>query len=69
MGLATGRAPLRVVVILGILGFLCVALTAEAQQATKVHRIGYLIAGSPPSGPDPRLDDFRQWNGQQRGHL
>jgi putative ABC transport system substrate-binding protein len=39
---------------------LVVLLAAEAQQATKVHRIGWLSPGSPPSGPDPRLDDFRQ---------
>jgi putative ABC transport system substrate-binding protein len=33
---------------------------ADAQPATKVHRIGYLIAGSSPDGPDPGLHDFRQ---------
>jgi putative ABC transport system substrate-binding protein len=43
-----------------ILGFLVTPLAGEAQQATKVHRIGYLIAGSSPAGPDPRLHDFRQ---------
>jgi hypothetical protein len=42
------------------LSCLVVPLAAEAQQATKVHRIGYLIAGSSPAGPDPRLHDFRQ---------
>jgi putative ABC transport system substrate-binding protein len=42
------------------LALLMVPLASDAQQATKVHRIGRLIAGSPPSGPDPALDDFRQ---------
>jgi putative ABC transport system substrate-binding protein len=42
------------------LSCLVVPLAAEAQPATKVHRIGYLIAGSSPAGPDPRLHDFRQ---------
>jgi hypothetical protein len=32
---------------LGIVLALVVLLAAAAQQATKVHRIGYLIAGSP----------------------
>jgi putative ABC transport system substrate-binding protein len=42
------------------LGLLVAPLAAEAQPPTKVHRIGYLIAGSAPAGPDPRLHDFRQ---------
>ena len=36
-------------------------LIAEAQQAMKVHRIGWLRPGSPPSGLDPALEDF--WQG------
>jgi putative tryptophan/tyrosine transport system substrate-binding protein len=43
-----------------ILSLLAAPLASDAQQATKVHRIGWLIAGSPPSGPEPRLDDLRQ---------
>ena len=60
MGPAPGGAPRKAVVTLVILGLLCVALAAAAQQATQVYRIGWLNAGSPPSGPDPRLDTFRQ---------
>ena len=50
------RAPL-------VLGILVALLAAEAQQPTKVHRIGSLIAGFPPSephSPDPTVEDFRQ---------
>jgi len=32
----------------------------EGQQAGKVYRIGYLAFGSPPSGPSPSLEAFRQ---------
>ena len=60
MGLATRRVPLRAVVILVTLGILCVALTAEVLQATKVHRIGRLSSGSPPTDRDPLLEAFRQ---------
>jgi putative ABC transport system substrate-binding protein len=60
MGLATGRAPLRAVVTLVILGILCVALAAEAQQATKVYRIGRLSTGSPLPEFDSSLEAFRQ---------
>jgi putative tryptophan/tyrosine transport system substrate-binding protein len=43
------------------LALLLVPLASEAQQATKVHRIGRLLPGSPPSaGGDPGLEDFRQ---------
>jgi putative tryptophan/tyrosine transport system substrate-binding protein len=42
------------------LTLLLVPLASDAQQATKVHRIGWLVAGSPPSGSEPRLDTFRQ---------
>ncbi len=59
MGLASGRTPLRAVVILVILGILCVALAAEAQQTTKVHRIGRLSSGS-PSGDNHLVEAFRQ---------
>jgi hypothetical protein len=60
MGPAPGRAPRKAVVTLVILGILCIALAAAAQQATQVYRIGWLNAGSPPSGPDPRLDTLRK---------
>ena len=59
MGLAPGRALLRAVVTLIILGILFVALAAEAQQATKVYRIGRLFPGLPPT-PNPSLEAFRQ---------
>ena len=42
------------------LSLLVAPLTAEAQQATKVHRIGRLGPGSPLPGPDPSLENFRQ---------
>jgi len=57
---STMRCSAIALIIPLALGLLVVPLAAEAQQATKVHRIGYLIAGSPSSGPDPRVDDFRQ---------
>jgi putative tryptophan/tyrosine transport system substrate-binding protein len=41
------------------LSMLVAPLTAEAQQATKVHRIGRLHPGS-PTEPDPNLEAFRQ---------
>ena len=47
-------------VVTFVLARLLVPLASDAQQATKVHRIGYLMAGSAPSGPDPRAEDFRQ---------
>jgi ABC-type uncharacterized transport system substrate-binding protein len=43
-----------------VLAFLLVPLASDAQQAPKVHRIGWLRPGSPPSGPDPAVEDFRQ---------
>ncbi len=60
MGLATGRAPLRAVVTLVILGILCVALVAEAQPAGKVHRIGRLSPGPRPPEPTPTMKAFEQ---------
>ena len=33
---------------------------AEAQQAGKVYRIGFLASGPPPSGASPSLEAFRQ---------
>jgi putative ABC transport system substrate-binding protein len=41
------------------LSLLVAPLTAEAQQATKVYRIGRLHPGS-PTEPDPNLEAFRQ---------
>jgi putative tryptophan/tyrosine transport system substrate-binding protein len=43
-----------------ILSLTVAPLTAEAQQLTKVFRIGVLHAGSPPSGPAPGSEAFRQ---------
>jgi putative ABC transport system substrate-binding protein len=43
-----------------ILGVLAAPLAAEAQQPTKVHRIGWLGAGPPPPEPNPWLEAFRQ---------
>ena len=43
------------------LGLLAVPLAAEAQQATKVYRIGRLVPGFPPTGPNPSLEAF--WQG------
>jgi len=42
------------------LGLLVAPLAAEAQQATKGHRIGWLMSGSPPPDRDPFLEAFRQ---------
>jgi putative tryptophan/tyrosine transport system substrate-binding protein len=42
------------------LGILTALLAAEAQQATKVHRIGRLSAGPPLPEPNPSLEAFRQ---------
>jgi len=33
---------------------------ADAQRLTTVHRIGWLGGGSPPTGPNPSLEAFRQ---------
>jgi putative ABC transport system substrate-binding protein len=43
------------------LALLLVPHASDAQQATKVHRIGRLMASSLPSGPDPWLENF--WQG------
>jgi hypothetical protein len=43
------------------LAILVAPLAAAAQPpAGKVHRIGRLIAGVPPAGPNPLLEAFRQ---------
>src|SRR5215472_338609 len=39
---------------------LAVAVTAEAQQAKKVPRIGYVSASGGPASPDARFEVFRQ---------
>jgi len=36
------------------------ALAIEAQQATQVHRIGFLSPGFPRPDRDPPVDAFRQ---------
>jgi putative ABC transport system substrate-binding protein len=43
-----------------VLGLLVVPLAAEAQQATKVYRIGWLSPGFPHPDHDPPVDAFRQ---------
>jgi putative tryptophan/tyrosine transport system substrate-binding protein len=52
-----GMAIKIIVVLLVGLAFASVRV-AEAQQAAKVHRIGFLLASSP--GRDPRIEGFRQ---------
>jgi putative tryptophan/tyrosine transport system substrate-binding protein len=42
------------------LGIFLVPLASDAQQATKVYRIGRLIAGPPTLDPNPSLEAFRQ---------
>ena len=42
------------------LSLLVAPLTSEAQQATKVYRIGRLNLGPPPSEPNPSLEAFQQ---------
>jgi hypothetical protein len=42
------------------LGLSLTPLAAEAQPATHVYRIGRLISGNPPAGPDLNLEAFRQ---------
>src|SRR5499425_969403 len=43
-----------------IFSLLAVAVTAEAQQAKKVPRIGYVSASGGPASPDARFEVFRQ---------
>jgi putative ABC transport system substrate-binding protein len=43
-----------------VLALLLVPLAADAQQGTKVYRIGWLVAGSRPAGPEPRWETFQQ---------
>ncbi len=52
------RLRLAALIITLALSILIVTLAAEAQQAGKVPRIGFLFGGS--SGPSPELDAFRQ---------
>ncbi|MBF8299585.1 MAG: transporter substrate-binding protein [Dehalococcoidia bacterium] len=42
------------------LSILVAPLASKALPPTKVHRIGHLSLGHPPSGPTPSLDAFRQ---------
>jgi len=52
--------PIRLVVTLALV-ILTAPLAVDAQPPTKVHRVGRLLgAGSPPSGPDPSFEGFRQ---------
>ena len=42
------------------LGLLAAPLAAQAQAPAKVPRVGWLSLGSPPAGPTPLRDAFRQ---------
>ena len=42
------------------LGFLVLPFTAEAQQAMRVYRIGWLSAGPPPPTPTVQMQAFQQ---------
>ncbi len=62
----------RRVFLAGTLGLLAAPLAAEAQQAGKVYRIGFLRAGEPPKF---WVDEFRRRSprvgirrGPERGH-
>lgn len=52
------RSTIGIVAIL-MFGLLAALLPANAQQAGKIYRIGFLAFGSPPSGPMPCLEAFR----------
>jgi putative ABC transport system substrate-binding protein len=47
-------------IVILTLSLLVASLTAEAQQPTKVHRIGMLTPAFPPSESNPPLEAFRQ---------
>jgi|SRR5215471_17406325 len=62
INIAQMRRPLRKTALASILfagALLAVAVMAEAQQAKKVHRIGYLSSNS-LSADSSRVDAFRQ---------
>ena len=54
--IAMGLSTVGIIVILAI-SILVAPFTADAQQATKVYRIGRLMAGSLPSGPDQAVEE------------
>src|ERR1700752_2033745 len=58
-GLRWGEAMKQLSSILLIVAVTVVAATAQAQQPTKIPRIGFLITSS-PSVIAPRIDAFRQ---------
>src|SRR5262245_60589792 len=47
-------------IVMLALGILVAPLATKAQPSTKVHRIGWLSPGSPPSGPNPSVEAFQQ---------
>jgi len=54
-------SPWKVATIVVLaLGPLMAPLTSDAQKSTKVYRIGVLSPFSPPAGPSPPLEAFRQ---------
>jgi putative ABC transport system substrate-binding protein len=59
---------IRLIAMLALI-ILMAPLATEAQQATKVHRVGRLLGvGSPHSGPDPPFEAFRQGL-RERGYI
>jgi putative tryptophan/tyrosine transport system substrate-binding protein len=46
--------------ILSVMVLLALAVTVEAQQPTKVPRIGYLSGAGDPSNPGPNVEAFRR---------
>src|SRR5215471_79759 len=59
---------IRLIATLAFIIFMA-PLATEAQQATKVHRVGRLLGvGSPSSGPDSGFEAFRQGL-RERGYI
>jgi hypothetical protein len=46
--------------ILVVVVLLALGVTAEAQQPTKIPRIGYLVASGGPKTPGPLIEAFQQ---------
>ena len=52
------KAALLSILVVAVL--LAVAVLAEAQQPTKIPRIGYLSGAGDPTNPGPYVEAFRQ---------
>jgi putative ABC transport system substrate-binding protein len=50
----------KIVVCLLTAALVCTVSLAQAQQAKKVPRVGFLSGGGDPSNPGPRVEAFRQ---------